>query len=185
MNGARGLVHQIIYPPGANPQQDLPAVILVKMDIYTGMVYFPLISLLLTFNLGPASPWTDGDVSLIPIVPSIARWESSTGSQCSRKQFPLTVAFGITIHKSQGMTLDHAVLELGPKDFAPGLAFVGISRVRSLKGLAFASPFGQSRLQRSESPALQRLCADTERRSLLTFQLDTYGTDVLEQYVFT
>ncbi|KAG8896515.1 hypothetical protein FRC01_011744, partial [Tulasnella sp. 417] len=112
VNGAQGIVHQIIYPPGANPQQDLPAVILVKMDVYTG----------------PPSPWTDGDISLIPIVPSIARWESSTGSQCSQKQFPLTVAFGITIHKSQGMTLDHAVLELGPKDFAPGLAFVGISR---------------------------------------------------------
>lgn len=94
------------------------------------------------------------------------------------------MAFGITIHKSQGMTLERAVLELGPKDFAPGLAFVGMSRVRSLRGLAFASPFGRSRLQRADSPVLQRLRADTERREQLSFQLDTYGTDVLDCYVF-
>jgi len=38
----------------------------------------------------------------------------------------LTVAYAITVHKSQGMTVDKAMLNLTGKDFAPGLAYVGV-----------------------------------------------------------
>ena len=42
-------------------------------------------------------------------------------------------AWGITIHKSQGMTLDRAVMDL-KRTFAPGMGYVALSRVESLGG---------------------------------------------------
>jgi ATP-dependent exoDNAse (exonuclease V) alpha subunit len=58
-------------------------------------------------------------------------------------------AWGITIHKSQGLTLKRAVIELGAKDFAMGLSFVAISQVKSLDGIAFRSNFDVGRLRRT------------------------------------
>ncbi|KFI50668.1 PIF1 family DEAD/DEAH box helicase [Bifidobacterium biavatii] len=68
-----------------------------------------------------------------------ASWEMTDGETvlASINQVPLRCAWAITIHKSQGMTLDRAVMDL-KRTFAPGMGYVALSRVESMDGLYLA-----------------------------------------------
>ena len=55
------------------------------------------------------------------------------------RQYPLRLAWAITIHKSQGLTFEHAVIDAG-MSFAAGQVYVALSRCRTLEGLVLASP---------------------------------------------
>ena len=48
-----------------------------------------------------------------------------------RKQFPLILAYAVTIHKCQRLSLDSAIIDLSSKVFSPGMAYVALSRIRS------------------------------------------------------
>jgi YD repeat-containing protein len=59
-------------------------------------------------------------------------------------QFPLIPAWGMTIHKSQGKTIEKVHLDLGGGAFETGQTYVALSRCRSLKGLSMARPLSVS-----------------------------------------
>ena len=52
-----------------------------------------------------------------------------------RKQFPLILAFAVTVHKCQGLSLDCAIMDLSEQVFCPGMAYVALSRVKQLENL--------------------------------------------------
>ena len=52
-----------------------------------------------------------------------------------RKQFPIMLAFAITIHKCQGLSLTSAIIDLSDSIFCAGMAYVALSRVRTMDGL--------------------------------------------------
>lgn len=59
------------------------------------------------------------------------------------KQYPLRLAWAITIHKSQGLTFQHAVLDVN-RSFAHGQVYVALSRCRTLEGIVLSSPLSAS-----------------------------------------
>ena len=67
------------------------------------------------------------------------------------------------VHKSQGLTLEKSKIDLGSKEFAAGLSFVAVSRVRSLGDIIFR-PFSFERLHRIKNCKRLQERKDEEER---------------------
>jgi ATP-dependent DNA helicase PIF1 len=148
-NGAIGTVRDFVWVDSADLTKDALFAVLVAFDGYDGP------ELLLDPETGQ---------KLVPIFTSTREWTRGT-VQCKRTQFPLDVAYAITIHKGQGISVDCAVLSLsGDDDFSPGLTYVAISRVRSLRGLLFEEPFSYQRIKTKPRETTVMRNADYARR---------------------
>ena len=112
VNGSLGVVKDIVYATSSKPPQ-LPTYVTVTFDSYNG------------------PPWDVNNPKTIPIHPI---------TQGNHSQLPLTTAWAITIHKSQGLTLERATIDIG-KTERQGLTFTAISRVKSIQGLRIEPAF--------------------------------------------
>jgi ATP-dependent DNA helicase PIF1 len=62
-------------------------------------------------------------------------------------QFPVKVGYALTVHKSQGMTLEGAILDFGRGTFGSGLVYVAMSRVKSLENLYLTSAISPTHIK--------------------------------------
>ena len=94
--------------------------------------------------MGPAE-WQNFKFSLNPQTNEIE--ETITGTFT---QHPLKLAWAITIHKSQGLTFEKAIIDANAA-FAHGQVYVALSRCRTLEGLILSSPIDQKSIISSQS----------------------------------
>ncbi len=78
------------------------------------------------------------------------------------EQYPLKLAWAITIHKSQGLTFNHAIID-AQAAFAHGQVYVALSRCRTLEGLVLSSPLSRSIIK--SDPAIARFTRESRENS--------------------
>jgi hypothetical protein len=114
----------------------MPSFLLIKFDEYT-RPEFP--------QCGPG---------IVPVFTTTCQFEYK-GAVCSQTQFPLRLAYAITVYKSQGLTLSQAILNLNQKEHCLGLLYVAVSRVKALNSVLFKGPFDYKRFTGKESAISQ------------------------------
>ena len=111
-------------------------------------------------------------------------WELRDGDKkrASISQIPLRLAWAITVHKSQGMTLDGARVDLR-KAFVEGMGYVALSRVKSLstlflRGINRTALMVSGEAQRIDADLRERMLRDRERFAHLQAKAETRDLDL-------
>ena len=89
----------------------------------------------------------------------------------SFQQYPIKLAWAITIHKSQGLTFERVIIDFGGGSFAAGQAYVALSRCRTLQGIILRQPFNPfGIIVREEVSNFYRKVNDSKQISLALAQ---------------
>jgi len=143
-NGALGTLAHFVYP---NEQQPpcLPICVIIQFDENCN---------------GPSiSSSFARSVQICPIT----QVSQTLGHSADRQQLPLRLAWAMTIHKSQGLTLKKAWVDLGKSENIKGMTYVALSRVRNLSDLV-VEPMTLERLQApKKSPNLHSRIMDEQQ----------------------
>ena len=142
-NGATGTVVDIIYQNNHQPP-DLPIAVIVEFENYRGPVF------------------NENQPLCIPIYPITVTSQTEIGFH-ERQQLPLRLAWALTIHKSQGLTLPKAWIDIGKSERTAGVSYVAISRVKSLASCVI-EPMTYERLTSLKSSANLQYRLEEENR---------------------
>jgi Ulp1 family protease len=145
VNGAVGQVIDFLYENENDPADfKLPAVIIVECESYTGPPFFPG---------EERRKW----VGLLPYHLNI---DPMAGT--FRLQFPISLAYALTGHKSQGMTITgKAVVDIRNNQRTPGLLYVMLSRTTDVHNLCIGN-----------AVALDEWTAKKDKHDILTYRLE-------------
>lgn len=89
-------------------------------------------------------------------------------------QYPLKLAWAITVHKSQGLTFEKAIIDIGDA-FAPGQVYVALSRLTSLNGLVLTSKLDPRSLQSDSNVAGFSSNEKSEEELAVALKEDSYS----------
>jgi nucleoside-triphosphatase THEP1 len=87
-------------------------------------------------------------------------------------QYPLKLAWAITVHKSQGLTFEKAIIDI-ENAFAPGQVYVALSRLTSLSGLILSSPINVSSLNVDSNITQYAKAKDTDEQLTTLFETES------------
>jgi ATP-dependent exoDNAse (exonuclease V) alpha subunit len=162
VNGSTGIIKDFIFAPG-KIAPDLPAYIVIEFDDYCGPKYFT----------------KPGQEKWVPIEPETAKWGGQSEQDHFRKQFPITLAYALTVWKCQGLTIKGLVaVSLGESEKEHGLTFVALSRATDIINVYLGNGASFQRFQKiGDMPKLIRRVVEDGR--LLQNEVETkehFGT---------
>ena len=113
--------------------------------------------------------------------------EMETEVQGTFRQYPLRLAWAITIHKSQGLTFEKAIIDAA-SSFASGQVYVALSRCRTLEGMVLATPLRQSAvmtdLRVEDYIELQEKAAEQSLSRLESIKKEYFGQLLRDMFDF-
>ena len=155
VNGSTGVVKDWLYAEGEKAPS-LPESIIIEFTDYTGPPFFS----------------GAGREKWVPLTPETYKWPGYelNAEDHYRKQYPISLAWGLTVWKSQGMTINTILsYNLGDKEPEAGLTYVALSRMTDVNNLYIDKGCSLERLTTTiakNKKMAVRLCEDVRLENL-------------------